>query len=197
MAAVAAVGVMIIGAGSASATILCHSYNPYDNKCPIADRYQVGEEIQGIATTETKLTDMYGFVGFSCKESQFNQVVTRNNASGTLEPALLNPTSLTFGSCTGFGGSTPHPVATKLEEGGIVWEPNTLDGWFNSSLRIKTYVGMVNYECEYAIAEGHTDAFNQSLVFKKSEAGTLTSGCPKMYFTTTYRVWKPLWVNYK
>jgi hypothetical protein len=201
LVAVAAVWVMSIGAGSASAGILCHTWEPYNYKCPIADRYQVGEELQGVNLGEVKLTDKFGFPAFACKESKYNQVIKYNGASGSLEPTVNTNKTLTFGNCTGWGGKDPKPVVSNLGETRIGYQFNTLDGPIRTeNLKVKTWVGTMERECEYLLAGGEggtTDSEAQSLKFVKAKSTPTESICPEMYFTATYHVAKPFWVEYK
>lgn len=118
VAAVVAVAVMLVGAGSAAATVVCKT-----NTSPCSSPYLKGTVFQSELTPGTKAVFKAGFFTFECTEGH-GSVETTTNGSATETVKGITKT-LSFGGCNG------EFLVLKTGTGEIHWTSKT-NGTFTS-----------------------------------------------------------------
>ncbi len=96
-AAVICVAMALIGAGSASATVLCKSA-PANNVCPAADVYGVGSELSANSVGNISFTTNGGTTLWTCKSASYKTTVT--DAGGVGKNVKLDDTNYSFNECS-------------------------------------------------------------------------------------------------
>ncbi|HKF83856.1 MAG TPA: hypothetical protein VKB23_12960 [Solirubrobacterales bacterium] len=113
LAAAVAVLLGVLGAGSASATVLCK-----ENKDPCLSKYPLGTVIKGELMSGNMM--VWTGVGDTCKKSTFSGEVT--NSGGVGSTVVVKLTSLTWSEC-----GRPH-TAVKLGSLELHWQEGGYGG---------------------------------------------------------------------
>lgn len=197
LAAVAASALMaIVGAGSASASVLCSTNK---SPCPVGQKWTAGQNIDFSLSTgtsaelkETNAPDGEGKSLDTCKSSTVEGEIT--NVGSATETTTGKITALTWGTCT-FPTTTTQKG--KLEIHKIAGSSNgTLTSDEATKVTINTiFFGTCVYTVEAGksigdVTEGNPAVFHANAVAHKQEGSALA--CPTTsVWTATYTLTAP------
>jgi len=195
--AAALLGALVIGATSASATVLCKQ-SAFANYCGYENFYPKGTNIEASLApgTEAKLVDSVGTAYGKCKASSIS--MTLNVIGGLNDAPGADVSAHSFGECSASMSSTPYSDLW------FYWTPETHGGTFWHGFVIETSLpkmwGLTG-QCRYNMAQkGETSQFvpgeTPQMVYKNLpgalEKSTSHWACdPVASFTATYNVSTP------
>jgi hypothetical protein len=184
LAAVAAALMAFLGAGTASATVICKN-NLNTEKC--SEPYVKGTVGTASAEESVRFTGPFALLIGTCTESTVKG--TQENNGSSTEPIKSTLTSLTFGGCT-----RPTTVISP-GTGSLQWIPGTDNGTlFTSGTTVVIHeipgFGTCTFKTENT-KMGTVTGGNPGTLDLSATIPTVTSGCPSGTLSGKYKATSP------